>query len=111
MNATKTNTAMTTMRTRTTRIRVTSRTTRYDGNGDHAAAKIYDNDGYDEDQNVTMEVKDARKTKRRHGEDDGYRKDEEDEEDETTKTKTRRTMKLRRGGREGRRRKQREGRS
>ena len=77
--------------TRKTRIRVTTRTTRYDGNGDHAAATRYDNDGYDEDQTVTMRVKDARKTKHRHGEDDGDRKDEEDE-DETTKAKTRRTM-------------------
>ena len=78
--------------TRTTRIRVTNRTTRYDGNGDHAAATRYDNDGGGEDQTVTMKMKAARKTKRRHGEDDGDRKDEEDE-DETTKAKTRRTMK------------------
>ena len=68
--------------TRTTRIRVTNRTTRYDGNGDHAAATRYDNDGGGEDQTVTMKMKAARKTKRRHGEDDGDRKDEEDDEGE-----------------------------
>ena len=78
--------------TKTTRIRVTTRTTRYDGNCDHAAAKRYDNDSYGEDQTVTMKVKDARKTKHRHGEGDGDRKGEEDE-DETTKAKTRKTMK------------------
>ena len=78
--------------TKTTRIRATTRTTRYDGHGGHAAAKRYDNDGYGEDQTVTMIVKDARKTKHRHGEGDGDRKGEEDE-DETTKAKTRKTMK------------------
>ena len=73
--------------TRTTRIRVTNRATRSDGNGEHAAATRYDNDGDREYQTVTMKMKAARKTKRRHGEDDGDRKDEEDE-DETTKAKT-----------------------
>ena len=45
--------------TRTTRVRVTNRTTRYDGNGEHAAVTRYDNDGDGEDLTLTMKMKHA----------------------------------------------------
>ena len=83
--------------TRTTRIRGSNRTTRHDGAGDHAETTRCDTDGDGEDHTATVKMEAARKTKRRHGQDDGDRKDEEDE-DETTKAKIRRTMKMGRGG-------------